>query len=142
MASLIQNRTSGLAARVSAMRDLLAAWQRAVPPSVGERCFPMRIDPDGTLVCGVVDAIWIMELQMSSAEILGGLQREMPRLRARRLRFETVEPQRTPPVVPPPPVATRPPAPVTSEALARIVDPRLRRVFARMAGRDDDEAST
>jgi Dna[CI] antecedent, DciA len=108
--------------------DGVTAWPAAVGEEIARHAWPARMQPDGTLVVHVRDAIWGFELTQRAGEISARLPGRP------RLRF-------TPgPLPDPPPAASPVPPPEASPEQAReadalaagITDPDLRESVAKV----------
>ena len=107
--------------------DAVSVWPAAVGEEIARNAWPARMQPDGTLVVHVRDAIWGFELTQRASEI-------SDRLPGRpRLKFT---PGPLPETTPEPPSAAPPrPSPEqareAAELTADIVDPNLRESVAK-----------
>jgi hypothetical protein len=70
-----------------AMADLVAAWPRAVGPSLAANAWPARIARDGTLHVATSSSVWAFELGQLESEILPRLREVLGESAPRRLKF-------------------------------------------------------
>lgn len=106
--------------------DVSVAWPDVVGEEIARNAWPMRTQPDGTVVVHVRDSIWGFELTQRTAEI-------SERLPGRpRLRFQPGPlPDPAPAPAPAPPEPTPEQARDAAGLAASIADPDLRESVAK-----------
>jgi hypothetical protein len=123
----IRAELSRVGADSGAAGDAVTAWPAAVGDEIARNAWPARMQPDGTLVVHVRDAIWGFELTQRAPEIAARLPGH-PRLKFTPgpLPDTTPEPPERPTVEASPAQAQE-----AAELTAGIADPRLRESVAK-----------
>jgi hypothetical protein len=108
--------------------DAVTAWPVAVGEEIARNAWPVRTQPDGTLVVHVRDAIWGFELTQRAAEISARLPGR-PRLRFTPGPLPDTTPEPTPSL---PVEASAEQEQEAAELTAGILDPNLRDSVAKV----------